>query len=169
MSMTEYFDVVDSKDRVVGKASREECHSGKKLLHRCAFILVFNSKGEMLMEKRSMKKDLYPGWWDIVAGHPKLGEEYEKAAKREMREEIGVTCELKALFKMIVESEREREVAQTFSCMHEGPFRVNRKESDEVRFFSRKEMKEALRTGKMKIPETTAQALEKFFGMQTDI
>ncbi len=56
----EHFDVVNDEDKVIGKAPRDECHA-KGLLHRASHILILNSEGKILFQKRSMEKDLYPG------------------------------------------------------------------------------------------------------------
>ena len=97
--MTEYFDIVDECDKVIGKASRDKCHKDG-LLHRGIYIIITNSKKEILLQKRSMKKDLYPGLWTTsVSGHVDCGESYEKAAHREMKEEIGTTGKLNEILK----------------------------------------------------------------------
>lgn len=81
--MAELFDVVDENDNIIGRATREECHSNPKLMHRASIILIFNSKGELLLQKRSMNKDTNPGKWaNSVAGHVDPGESYEETAKR---------------------------------------------------------------------------------------
>jgi isopentenyl-diphosphate delta-isomerase type 1 len=164
--MTEYFDVVDAKDNVIGKAARKECHSNRKLIHRAVAILVFNSKGDILFEKRSMKKDMEPGKWGLVAGHVDLDESYEQAAKREMMEEIGVSCKkMEFVSRFLFRAEEETEMIKVFSCRHEGPFKVDKKESDEVRFFTQIGVKQALKTGSMKITQSDTQILKEFFGI----
>ncbi len=88
----EIFDVVDEDDHVVGQATRKEVHK-QKLLHRVSNVFVFNSKGEMLVQKRSLSKDEYPGrFTSSVSGHLDAGETYEQAALREMYEEVGLVA-----------------------------------------------------------------------------
>ena len=58
--MSEYFAVVDEDDNIVGKATREECHSNRRLIHRSVCIFVVNDRDEVFLQKRSMSKDLYP-------------------------------------------------------------------------------------------------------------
>jgi isopentenyldiphosphate isomerase len=162
--MTEYFVVVDRNDKVIGKASREECHSNRNLIHRAVAVIVFNKKGGILFEKRSMKKDMEPGKWGLVAGHVDSGESYEQSAKREMKEEIGASCEkFRSLFKIIFNSERETEIIKCFSCVHEGPFKANREESDELKNFPEEKVKEALKSGSLKITESDTLILKRFF------
>ena len=71
----EYFDVVDLADRVIGRATRNEVHQ-KGLYHRAVHVLVFNSQGQLFLQKRSASKDTFPGKWDSSAsGHLCAGEE----------------------------------------------------------------------------------------------
>ena len=61
------------------------------LLHRAVHVLVFNSRGEIFLQKRSMTKDREPGKWDSSSsGHVDSGEDYDACAVRELREEIGL-------------------------------------------------------------------------------
>lgn len=86
----EIFDVVDADDEIVGQATRREVHE-KNLLHRAVHILVFNKNYDCLLQKRSLLKDKQPGLWDSsAAGHLDAGEDYETAARRELREELGI-------------------------------------------------------------------------------
>ena len=86
----EIFDVVDANDQVIGQQPRSEVHR-LGLRHRAIHLLVFNAKGELFLQKRSMKKDCFPGTWDSsVSGHVDAGEEYGACALREPREEIGL-------------------------------------------------------------------------------
>jgi len=100
----ELFDVVDENDCVVGQASRAEVHR-KKLLHRAVHILVFDTRGSVVLQKRSMAKDTCPGLLSTsCAGHVDAGETYDAAAVRELGEELGVPANaaqtMKFLFKM---------------------------------------------------------------------
>jgi len=150
--MTEYFDVVDENDRIIGRASRDECHK-KGLIHRAIYIIVINSKKEILLQKRSMKKDLHPGLWTTsVSGHVDSGESYEEAAHREMKEEIGATGKLSEIlafsFKDISIKDRcDYEMKKIFSTKNEGPFKPDKEELDKVEFFSCKKIVEMMANG----------------------
>ena len=86
--MAEIFDIIDEHDNVIGQASREEAHK-KSMLHRIVDIFIFNSKGELLLQKRSEKKDTNPGLWTFSAGgHVEYGETYLEAANKELEEEL---------------------------------------------------------------------------------
>lgn len=89
-SKDEWFDVVNERDEVVGRATRREVHA-TGLWHRAVHVLVFDPRGRVFLQKRSMLKDLSPGLWDSsCSGHLDAGEDYDAAAVRELGEEIGV-------------------------------------------------------------------------------
>ena len=64
----EVFPVVDSAGKVVGRATRGECHGGSMLLHPVVHLHVFNSRGELYLQKRPLWKDIQPGRWDTAVG-----------------------------------------------------------------------------------------------------
>ena len=86
----EIFDIVNERDEVVGQAPRKEVHA-RGLWHRAVHVLVFNARGGVFLQKRSIKKDRQPGVWDSsCSGHVDSGEAYDETAMRELREEIGL-------------------------------------------------------------------------------
>lgn len=109
--------VVDEGGKVLGKATRGFLHGGSKILHPVVHLHVFNSKGEMYLQKRPEWKDIQPGKWDTaVGGHVDYGETVEEALLREAREELGLT-ELNAPVKLmtyVFESDVERELVNVF-------------------------------------------------------
>lgn len=139
----ELFTVVDKNDNIIGYKTREECHSDKSLIHRSASVVIFNKKREILLQKRSMTKDLYPGYYAASAsGHVGKGETYEQAAKREMKEEIGVKANIKFKAKFLVDAPNETEIASLFTAIFEGPFETNKEEVDDVVFMSQELIKD---------------------------
>jgi len=126
----EVFDVVNECDEVVGQASRSEVHA-RGLLHRAVHVLVFNSRGAVFLQKRSMTKDRSPGLWDSSAsGHVDSGEDYDACAQRELREEIGLVSadQPRRLFKLTAGAETDQEHVWVYRCQAEGPFVLNREE-----------------------------------------
>lgn len=97
----EIFDVVDERDRVVGRERRCVVHE-KHLRHRAVHLLVLNpSRDAILLQKRSMAKDSCPGLLSSAcAGHVDAGEDYESAVLRELQEELGLTLDPEEIFKI---------------------------------------------------------------------
>ncbi len=141
----EYFDVINENNEIIGKATRKECHDNN-LLHRGVAIFVFNQKGELLLQKRSQLKDLYKGWWTSSAsGHLDLGEDYQEAAKRELKEELGVELTLSELPCIIeVRQEKDSENGKLFVAKSNGPFSFSKEEIDSIHFFSIKEIQKMI-------------------------
>ena len=123
----EVFDVVNERDEVIGRNTRREVHR-LGLMHRAVHALVFNSRGEVFLQKRSMKKDNNPGVWDSSAsGHLDCGEDYDACAIRELREEIGLRLEScpARLFKIAACVGTEQEHVWAYRCEAEGPFTLH--------------------------------------------
>ncbi|MCU0785009.1 MAG: NUDIX domain-containing protein [Verrucomicrobia bacterium] len=134
----EIFDVVNERDEVIDRKPRREVHR-LGLLHRATHVLVFNSRGEVFLQKRSMKKDRQPGVWDSSAsGHVDSGEDYDTSAARELREEIGlsVTHPLERLFKIDACEATDGEFVWVYRCHHDGPFELNPDEIDRGDWFA---------------------------------
>lgn len=147
--MSEFFDIVDEDDRVVGQALRSECHGNPALIHRVAHVLVFDGAGRLLLQKRAATKDVQPGKWDTsVGGHLDPGEDYLSAARREMFEELGISgAPLTFLRHSRIRNHCESENVATFLACHDGPFEFSRTEIEEIRFWNCDEIAAALGTG----------------------
>lgn len=134
----EIFDVVNEQDQVIGQQTRREVHR-LGLLHRATHVLVFNRRGEIFLQKRSMKKDNHPGVWDSSAsGHLDTGEDYDPCAVRELREEIGLVVDSvpRRLFKIAACEETGHEFVWAYRCEAEGPFTLHPEEVERGEWFS---------------------------------
>ncbi len=142
------FDVVDERDRVIGSAPRRWVHR-TKLLHRAVHILVHDGRGRVFLQKRSSKKDSHPDKWDSSAsGHVDTGEDYLKAAVREMHEEIGLLEAPEALVeigRLKASAATDQEFMRVYRVRSEGPFTLNPEEISEGRFWEVSEIREACR------------------------
>ncbi|BCR04794.1 NUDIX hydrolase [Desulfuromonas versatilis] len=147
--LEDIFEIVDEEDRVIGRAPRSRCHGDPSLVHRVAHVLVFNRSGSLLLQKRSLTKDVQPGRWDTsVGGHLDPGESYLQAARREMTEELGIEgVALTFLYYSKVRNDFESENVATYLALFEGPIRHAASEIDEVRFWSADEIAADLGTG----------------------
>lgn len=145
----EMLEVVDASGAVKGIAKRSEVHGNPSMMHRVVHVLVFNDKGELLLQKRSMNKDVAPGKWDTsVGGHVNPGEDIKEAAKREMQEELGISeAEPVLLYNYLFRNDFESELVSTFSCVFNGKITFNKEEIDEVRFYDLKKISENMGTG----------------------
>ncbi len=92
--------MVDSHDREVGYESKIICHEGQGILHRALSLFIFNSIGELLIQRRSGQKLLWPNYWsNSCCSHPRRGETTDAAAHRRLEQELRLTSELRYLYK----------------------------------------------------------------------
>lgn len=149
--MEEKFPLVDKDGNVTGEATRNECHSLTFLLHPVIHCIITNSKGQWLLQKRSMDKDVQPGKWDTsVGGHVQAGESIEDALKREVMEEVGIDIlshECKFLHEYIMRSDVEEEYVYSFFLVKDSGFVKQDSEIDELTFFDIDEIKSKLGSG----------------------
>jgi len=131
----ELVQIVDEDDREIAIVTRIMMRE-QRLIHRASYILVFNRAGELYVQKRTMTKDMYPGFWDVAAGGVVLGEEtYEQSAERELAEELGISdVKLEPLFDQYYEDETNRVWGRIFRCESEGPFTLQPEEVEYGRF-----------------------------------
>ena len=119
---------------MIGKATRREIHQ-KNLLHRSTHILVFNSKKQIFVQKRSESKVENPGLWDISsAGHVDSGETYEKCAHRELWEELQIKGVLTPLTKIGACVETYQENIQVYICQTDEKIKINKEEISEGKY-----------------------------------
>jgi isopentenyldiphosphate isomerase len=134
----EIFDVVNERDEVIDRRLRRDVHK-LGLKHRAVHVLVFNQKGEVFLQKRSMKKDSSPGAWDSSAsGHLDSGEDYDACAIRELREEIGLVIAKapKRLLRIEACEDTGQEFVWVYTMNSEGPFTLHPDEIDTGDWFS---------------------------------
>lgn len=120
----EYLDLVDQNNVRIGRAPRSEVRA-QNLLHRGVGILCWNSQGQLYVHQRTSTKDLFPSLYDMmVGGAVEAGEEYLAAARREIREELGVESDdLRFLLEHLYEGPRNRSFIQLFEVTWDGPIR----------------------------------------------
>lgn len=134
----EIFDVVNEHDEVISQAPRKEVHA-RGLWHRAIHVLVFNSRGEVFLQKRSLKKDIAAGKWDSSSsGHLDTGEDYDACAVRELREELGLKLAQppQRLFKIEACQETGWEFCWIYRGANDGPFTLHPEEIETGDWFT---------------------------------
>jgi 16S rRNA (adenine1518-N6/adenine1519-N6)-dimethyltransferase len=138
----EIFDIVNDNDEVIGQLPRRIVHrDGHK--HRAVHVLVFDSRGRIFLQKRSLAKDTFPGAWDSSAsGHLESGEDYAACAVRELREELGWNAPVppRLLFKIAAGAETGQEFVWAWRCESEGPFTLHPEEIERGAWFTPEEV-----------------------------
>jgi 16S rRNA (adenine1518-N6/adenine1519-N6)-dimethyltransferase len=127
--------VVDQNDQPLKPTDRATIHR-ENLLHRAVHILLVNHRGELLLQKRSYRKDRFPRHWDSsAAGHVDADESYQDCAMRELQEETGVVATLAKLGRVPASDVTGHEFIEVFAGIHDGPFHWNQHEVETGGFF----------------------------------
>lgn len=139
----ELLPIVDPDGNVIGSATRGECHCGSMLLHPVVHLHVFNSKGELYLQKRPSWKDIQPGKWDTaVGGHVDFGEDTATALMREASEELGIDATgYEHLQTYVFRSSCECELIHAHRLTTDAPVHPS-KETDGGRFWPMEEIRQ---------------------------
>ena len=126
---------VDESNHALGEQPRARLRA-EGLRHRASYIFVFDRAGNVLLQRRSQQKDLYPGWFDACAGGVlRPGETYIDNARREILEELGIReCQLDQHDEFYFEEGLLRVFGASFVTQHEGPFAFTDDEVDWAEF-----------------------------------
>ena len=141
-NQNELFYLVDANDQVLGSIKRSEAHSDVNKIHRAVEVLVTNQVNQMLFQKRSLTKDLYPGQWALACGgHVTYGETYLQAAEREVFEELGIHPHLFYVTKLLVKTPVESEQCQIYlGRVEQTPEHFDRREVEAVTWVEIKDL-----------------------------
>lgn len=138
--------LVDEKDNELGVMKKIKAHKEAKL-HRAFSIFIFNSKKELLLQKRADNKYHSPGLWsNTCCSHPRPGKNLIEEAQRRLKEEMGFTCELKDVFSFIYKAEffnglTEYELDHVLIGYYNGNPEPNKDEASEWKWISLEELK----------------------------
>jgi 16S rRNA (adenine1518-N6/adenine1519-N6)-dimethyltransferase len=135
VTTNERFPVVDKNDRIVRYARRSEVH-GNNLRHRAVHMLIFNDAGDVYLQQRSRSKDRHPLKWDSsAAGHVSAGENYDETARRELKEELGVTVPLEKISKLPASQNTDQEFIWLYRGLARGDLAPDKCEIEQGAFF----------------------------------
>lgn len=148
--MEEKVVLVNDKDEILGLMEKMQAHENG-ILHRAFSVFLFNSKGEMLLQKRASQKYHSPNQWtNACCSHPRIDETYLEAAKRRLNEELGINCELEEKFWFIYKADVgqnlwEHELDHVFVGNYDSEFQLNTEEVAEVRYISMEDLDQEMK------------------------
>ncbi len=163
-SESEELILVDTQDNETGHRSKAECHDGDGILHRAFSLFLFNGHRELLLQRRSESKRLWPGYWsNSCCSHPRRGESIHTATQRRLSDELNVTATLEYVYKFRYQASfgdagAENELCHVFLGTTGGVLRPNVSEIAEVRFVTARELSAEL--------EANADAFTPWFKME---
>lgn len=138
--------LVNDQDEIIGTMEKMEAHQ-LGLLHRAFSILIFNARGEMLIQKRAASKYHSAGLWtNACCSHPKPGETMELAVNRRLLEELGIHCKLDFVYKFSYRAEFasgliENEIDYVYLGIFDGNPVLNPLEVEDFQFMALPDLK----------------------------
>ena len=144
--------LVDEDDNEIGYLSKGACHDDDGVLHRAFSIFIFSDIGELLLQKRSVEKRLWPEFWsNSCCSHPRVGEVMEEAVRRRLFQELGMRSELSFLYKFCYHAGfgsvgSEHEVCSVFVGRSTDPVQANEHEIADWRWITGDDLDEEIRS-----------------------
>lgn len=163
--------IVDQNNNPTGSATKQEAWRDG-LIHRVVRISILDSDGRLLVQKRSLQKELFPGRWDnSAAGHVDVGETYEQAALRELHEELGIEgIELQILGDYYVEVTDDWRIMKRFTRAYkiilEGPlssFELSEDEVESTEWMEIASVKKLVTDHPEQVTDGLEQVMSRFF------
>lgn len=133
---------VDKNDNEIGTIIKREAHATNKRFHRAAHIMIFDSKGDLILQQRSFRKSSSPGKWDMPGGHQASGQTIEQCANAELSEELGIQAELHFRKKLLTIKEKQSEFRYLYWGINDGPYGFDRNEVEAIRSLDPKKLLE---------------------------
>lgn len=151
-SENELLILVDTDDHEIGSLGKEECHDGDGVLHRAFSLFLFNQQGELLLQKRSTGKRLWPKYWsNTCCSHPRLGESMETATARRLQQELNTAAALEFMYKFQYQASfsnrgSENELCWVYLGRLEQEASANEAEIAELRFIAASDLHQEIDT-----------------------
>ncbi len=165
--MEEQVVLITENDEVLGLMEKQEAHING-LLHRAFSVFLFNENGEMLLQKRASTKYHSPNQWtNACCSHPRAGETYMEAAKRRLKEELGIEIEIVPKFHFLYKAKVgddlwEHELDHVFTGNYEGEFHLDPEEVSEIRYISMEKLDEEMNNSPENFTEWFKIILEEY-------
>lgn len=161
--------LVDENDNEIGTGEKLKVHRDGKL-HRAFSILIFNSKGEILIQQRAATKYHSPNLWtNTCCSHPKPNEILKKAIKRRLKEEMGIKSDLNEIFSFIYKVNLGNLIEYEFNHVFIGRFdgnpKPNKKEVKDWKWINLKELQKDLKENPEKYAYWFRIILDKIYGL----
>lgn len=144
--------LVDEQGKELGLMGKTEAHQ-KGVLHEAISVIIFNKEGKMLIQQRAFTKYHWAGIWsNTCCSHPRSGESFEDAAKRRLKEELGIVTPLKKEFSFIYKAKDEKsgltehEFDWVFTGTYDGAFEFNPDEINAVKWVTKEELLDDMKT-----------------------
>ncbi len=169
--MTEILDIVDKDDNKIGRATRSHVHSSK-LWHRGIHIILFDSQGRILIQKRSPTKDKFPGRFDMsLSEHVSSGEYYDEVARRGLFEELGVKLnEIKRLIKFRLDyGDTDNMMGILYTAKYEREFFIDEREIEKLEFETPETLKKLILEQPTRFTRWARELFKWYFGMPSSI
>ncbi len=172
--MAERLLIVDENDKIVGTETKEKCHERKGILHRAFTVFLFNDKGQLLIQKRSKLKKLWPGYWEnSCSSHPLKGESYVRAGERRLKEELRISCRLKFLDKFQYQAfyknvGSENEICAILIGKYNGKIKPNPKEVAAWKWIGLEELEKEIEKNPQKYTPWLKIGLKKLMSLRKE-
>ncbi len=138
---------VTEDDSIIGPVERSKAHENQ-LLHRSGMTFLLRSDGKIMLQHRSPEKTPFPDCWDSSSSfHVMFGESYEQAARRELREETGISADPVYLGKFSYHVPPENEIVAVFTCNSDQTVRIDQSESSGASFHTKAEVERIIGSG----------------------
>ena len=173
-SKSEELILVDETDIELGYLSKQECHDGAGILHRAFSLFVFNAEQELLLQKRSAEKRLWPLYWsNSCCSHPRKGESMDVATVRRLQEELGIQARLEFVYKFSYQAHfgelgSEHELCSVYLGKTDQSCSINTNEIAEARYVSRRQLDQELQASPDEFTPWFKMEWEQLCGVYAD-
>ena len=163
--MAELITEVDKNDKVIGLRSRDDFYM-KKYIHRTAHLILFNSKNEMLVQKRSLTRKLYPGLFTFSVSCTVGDESYKACIKREMKEEIGISTPVRYMFKFFYGDDVDRAFRAVFIGKSDKKIIPDYGEMSEIKWVSPEDLREEIKKHPERYTPSFLEGMKRYLRMR---